>query len=85
MRRDKRLFTLADRDTLLHFLWAKDQFEFPHERYRLQLVFFIQLCTYTASRPGAINVSDAYRRSNKALTYKVKPPILACYTATYFL
>ena len=55
---------------LTKFLWVDDKHKYDHERYRIQLCLFIQLLAYTASRPGAIIESDAYRNSNMALKYK---------------
>jgi len=60
-----------DLDALLHHLWSDSKHNFDREFDRVKLAFYILLLAYTASRPGAVVVSDCYRSSNQALTYKV--------------
>ncbi|KAL3421818.1 hypothetical protein PVAG01_05974 [Phlyctema vagabunda] len=70
-RRQKPQMDLKDLEKLLYFLWAEDEHKFTHMRGRVQLAFYLLLLVYTASRPGAVVVSDAYRNTNQALKYKV--------------
>jgi hypothetical protein len=60
-----------DLEMLLHYLWAEDKHNFRQELDRVKLHLYLLLLAYTAARPGAIIVLDAYRNSNEALTYRV--------------
>ncbi|KFY66947.1 hypothetical protein V496_01840 [Pseudogymnoascus sp. VKM F-4515 (FW-2607)] len=68
--RTKPVMASQDLDTLLHFLWAKDQHIFRQELTRVKLHLYLLILAYTAARTGAVIVSDAYRNSNEALLYK---------------
>ena len=50
---------------VLHHHWALDTSTFPDERQRLQLAFFVLLCAYTGTRPGALVY---VKRNAKVLT-----------------
>ena len=66
-----------DLDDILHFLWAEDQFNFqPDESVRTKVALFILVLIFTSQRPGAVVVSDAYRKSLQAITYKVSSQII---------
>lgn len=62
-----------DLDALIHHLWAEDKHTYRQEFDRVKLAFYLLLLAYTAARPGAVIVSDAYRNSNQALSYRVSP------------
>ncbi|KAF8847345.1 hypothetical protein BDZ45DRAFT_681948 [Acephala macrosclerotiorum] len=68
--RPKPLASCEDIEEYLHFLWAEDDRWYNYERTRVQIAFYILLLTFTAARPGCVVVSDGYRNSNEALTYK---------------
>jgi len=60
-----------DLDEILMFLWVEDEHVFqPDDSVRTKLALFILVLIFTAQRPGAIVVSDAYRKSLQAITYK---------------
>ncbi|KAH8603015.1 hypothetical protein B0O99DRAFT_18106 [Bisporella sp. PMI_857] len=78
--RPKPIATSKDLILLLEQLWIKDTFRYPNERYRVQLTIYLHLLAYTASRPGAIIVSSAYRGTNECILYQdfqvnVIPPL----------
>ncbi|KAI9743757.1 MAG: hypothetical protein M1818_002489 [Claussenomyces sp. TS43310] len=60
-----------DLDILLQYLWVQDQHAYKKERSRVQIALYLLILAYTAARPGAVVVSDAYRNSNQAITYRV--------------
>ncbi|CZR64905.1 uncharacterized protein PAC_14805 [Phialocephala subalpina] len=72
--RPKPLTSCEDVEEQIHFLWAEDDRWFYYERTRVQIAFYLLLLTFTAARPGCVVVSDGYRNSNEALTYKVCSP-----------
>lgn len=69
--RPKPTAVSQDLEVLLGYLWETDQHVYKREFYRVQLALCLLILAYTAARIGAIIVSDAYRDSNQALTYRV--------------
>jgi hypothetical protein len=69
--RRKPMTASQDLDVLLRYLWAEDQHVYKREHFRIQLALLFLMLTYTAARIGAVVVSDAYRQSNQALTFRV--------------
>jgi len=71
-RRPKPEIDSQDLDEYLLFLWKRDRHDFEAERLRGQTALYLLILAFTAARPGAVIVSDAYRKSNESLRYKVR-------------
>jgi hypothetical protein len=63
--KEKPVANVDDIYLALHHHWVQDSSIFPDERQRLQLAFVIQVCAYTATRPGAVVYVE---RNAKVLT-----------------
>jgi hypothetical protein len=63
--------TSQDLDVLLHYLWIEDQHVYRQAHSRIQMALYLLILSYTAARIGAVVVSDAYRKSNQALKFRV--------------
>jgi hypothetical protein len=54
---------------LIRFLLACDEYDFPHPRIIIQLVFFLLLLTVMGIRPGEAIESEGWKNSNEGLLY----------------
>jgi hypothetical protein len=63
--KEKPVANVDDIYLVLHHHWGPDTSKFADERQRLQLAFVIQICAYTAARPGAVVYVE---RNAKVLT-----------------
>ncbi len=70
--RKKPMADSHDLDVLIDYLWVHDQHAFKQESDRVKLHLYLLILAFTASRPGAVVVSDAYRNSGESLTYRVR-------------
>jgi hypothetical protein len=60
-----------DLEMLIHYLWVEDKHSFRNQLDRVKLHFFLLCLTYTIARLGVVVISDSYRNSNEAITYRV--------------
>jgi hypothetical protein len=65
----KAIAPLPVAEDLIRFMWACDEYQFPHPRARLQLAFSVVLITLLGSRPGEFIESAAWKHSNEGLLY----------------
>jgi hypothetical protein len=60
-----------DLEVLIRYLWVEDKHSFRNQLDLVKLHFFLLCLAYTVARAGAVVVSDSYRNSNEAMTYRV--------------
>ncbi|KAL5351917.1 hypothetical protein ACLOAV_003779 [Pseudogymnoascus australis] len=59
-----------DLEVLICYLWVEDKHSFRNQLNLVKLHFFLLCLAYTVARAGAVVVSDSYRNSNEAITYR---------------
>ena len=59
----------VDLEALITYLWCQDHHDYKHDRYRIQIAFYILLFFYTAARCGSFTRKDEYK--DLEFTYKV--------------
>lgn len=65
----KPIAPLAVTQDLVRFLLACDEYESPHSRIVVQLIFSLLLLTFMGSRPGEVIESVGWKDSNEGLLY----------------
>ncbi|KFZ20126.1 hypothetical protein V501_00286 [Pseudogymnoascus sp. VKM F-4519 (FW-2642)] len=68
--RPKPMADSQDLEVLIRYLWVEDKHSFRNQLDRVKLHFFLLCLAYTVARAGAVVVSDSYRNSNEAITYR---------------
>ncbi|KFY08696.1 hypothetical protein V492_05999 [Pseudogymnoascus sp. VKM F-4246] len=69
-KRNKYLVTDTDLTTLITYLWCSDNYDYLHERCRLQISFALLFFANSGARGGACVESSSYRGTNEAIAYK---------------
>jgi len=70
--REKHMAELQELDVLIKYLWVEDRHKFRRESDRTKLALYLLILAFTAARPGAVVVSDAYRNSGECMKYRVR-------------
>jgi hypothetical protein len=65
------MVTAKDIDYLLRGLFGDDSHDYKHERARVQTGSALALFSGSGARAGAVVESNAYRKSNECLYYRV--------------
>ncbi|KAF2174444.1 hypothetical protein K469DRAFT_675779 [Zopfia rhizophila CBS 207.26] len=67
---EKGIASMIVVEDLIDYLWCFDEYNFVHERGRVQLAFAILILTLLGIRPGEIVESSCWRNSNEGILYK---------------